>query len=251
MTTVTEIIQLFTNDWTPELHPRDDSGKFTEKVGSVLGDVADVFSDFANEDTRERVDSLSRTWAGWPTDSNTRPMWTAASEITHNENDPGDITGTPLIDEFGADVDQEDVDAMKDFAEFTEEKLREEYGDSITAHRFLHSGEISSEEEGDSEIIEKVKNGEKVQPRTLGSWTTNKDKIPEIIDAVAPNANQEDIDNAIVVTKEIPVDKVMAHHETTPELAHTEQEEVVAMLGYTDDLSENEEVETVAEMAQS
>jgi len=175
--------------------------------------------------------------AGDEVDTTNELLAVIAAELTDNQNDPGDITDTPLVN---PNADQETVEAYQEYKDNLEEKLREEHGDSITAHRFFHGGEISDLEEGSEEIVERLKNGESVQPRTLGSWTTNESLIPGVIEGVAPDAEEEDIEKAVVVEMDIPVENVMDIHSANPELDDGDQDELIAALDWSDDLSDGE-----------
>jgi hypothetical protein len=210
-----------------------------EEAESEPGNVFDesseeVFTELAEDgQVAEQVAELSQSWSGWPTDDSTAPMWVAASEMTGNDNDPGTPFGDPLID---PNVDQEAVDAYQEYQENLTEKLREEHGDEMTAHRFLHG-----------EAAEAIQNGESVDARTLGSWTTDDEQIPELVDEVAPDPEQAK-ENAVVVTMDIPVENVMDYHEANPALDEAGQEELIAALDFGSDLSRGN-VQTLDELA--
>jgi hypothetical protein len=207
------------------------------------GDSADPFDDSpdqvfdditSSEDMAKTVENLTTTWTGWPTDSDAAPMWQAAEELTGNDNDPGDITGTPLTEQ---DVDEADVEAYQEYKSNLEDRLREKHGDEITAHRFMHS-----------EAADALQEGESLQPRTLGSWTTDKDQIPDLVDSIpTPDGDFADPDEAVVVSMDIPVEDVFDHHAANPELDDANQNEVLVGAEPGTDLSTGD-VQVVSEI---
>lgn len=213
-------------DWDPDLHPRGPDGKFIDSLGSYLEDLnpGDVFGDFNGEDGRERVRDLTQRWVGWPTDSNTASMWRAAEEITGNINAPADVRGIPMLD---LEADDGEIETYKEYSEHVSETLREEAGETIVAHRFIHS-----------EAADTLRDGGSLDPRTLSSWTTDIEQIPELVESIpTPEGDFADPDRAVVVTKEIPVENVFDHHAVNPELDSSGQKEVVVGLDQAEDLS--------------
>ena len=198
--------------------------------GGVFNESSDaVFQEITDESTAESVSSISSSWAGWPTDSSAAAIWTAAAELTSNENDPGDVTGSPLVD--SPDADPEDINAYIEYKSNLEEKLREEHGDEVESYRFLHG-----------EAAEKLRNGENIQPRTLGSWTDNPDTIDDLIGQVTPDPEQAR-ESGVVVKMDIPVENIMDHHDANPELDDADQDEVIAALDWSDDLQDGDLLE--------
>jgi len=230
MTETVEVVKKDKLDFKPELHPRDEEGKFTEKSGvAVSGLIEGAFEAFGDESDRETVSNLTQTWAGWPTDSDTAPMWQAAESDTFNDNAPTDITGTPLLD---AQADPSDVSTYGDYTDHVSDTLSEVVeGDTITAHRFIHG-----------EAAEKLRNGESLPPRTLASWTTNEDTLSQVIDEAGFDeaGNPITAEDAVVVTKQVPIENVADHHAVNPELNDAGQNEAVLSLPESDDLSDGE-----------
>jgi len=216
--------------------PDDDDGDGGDGSADPFDGLPhEVFEDITtSEEMAETVEDLTTTWTGWPTDSDAAPMWQAAEDLTGNDNDPGDITGTPLTEQ---DVDEEDVEAYQEYKSNLEDRLREEHGDEITAHRFMHS-----------EAADTLREGEPLQPRTLGSWTTDEEQIPELVEEIpTPDGGFADPDEAVVVSMDIPVEDVYDHHAANPELDDAGQNEVLVGAGPDTDLSAGD-VQVVSEI---
>ncbi|SEO70854.1 hypothetical protein SAMN05216388_101765 [Halorientalis persicus] len=218
---------LSADDWTPELHPRDEEGKFTEAGGAVSGLIKGAYETFSDESDRQTVSNLTQAWAGWPTDSDTAPLWKAAEQATGNRNDPTDITDTPMLQNQAS---PETVQTAADYQDHVSDVLGEvAEGDTITAHRFLHG-----------EAAERLRNGESLPPRTLASWTTDENTIGQVIDEAGFDAegNPIEAEDAVVVTMEVPIENVMDHHAINPELNNAGQNEAIIGLPESDDLAD-------------
>ena len=205
-------------------------------------DVDDVefmegkFEEFGTESQREVVSDATRSWVGWPTDKKTAPMWHAAEEQTFNDNDPSTISNMSML---RVEADPSAVDAMTEYQEYVSDTLESEIeGDTITAHRFIHG-----------EAAEKLRSGESLPPRTLASWTTDEEKIAKVADDVGFDEEGDPIqlNDSVVVTKEIPIENAIDHHAVNPQLNDGGQKEMVAGLSKSDDLSEGE-VQEATEM---
>lgn len=219
------------NDFKPELHPRDDEGKFTESGGGVIDSIAD----FGNESEREIVKSLTEAWFDWPTNSDTAAMWQATEEKTNNTNVPSDNTGASLS---ARQVDEDEKDAFTKYSDEVSEYVRENHGDSITLHRFIH---------GDT--ADDLLSGKEVPPRTLGSWTVDESNIIVAMDEIpTPSGELVPDDEAVIVTKEVSAENIADHYEINPELR--DEEEVIAALPQDEDLSDAT-VRTVAEIKEN
>lgn len=222
-------VRIRANDWNPELHPRDSEGKFTEAGGNISNLIEGAFEAFSDESARETVSDLTQTWAGWPTDSDTAPMWQAAESQTLNDNAPTDITGTALLQ---AQADPSEISTYEEYSNHVSETLNEVAdGDTITAHRFLHG-----------EAAERLRNGESLPPRTLASWTTDENTIGQVIDEAGfdEDGNPIAAEDSVVVTKEVPIENVVDHHAVNPELNNAGQNEAIVALPAGSDLSDGE-----------
>lgn len=227
-----------TLDFEPELHPRDEEGKFTEAGGTISNLIEGAFEAFGDERDRQTVENLTQTWAGWPTDSDTAPMWQAAERQTGNINAPTDISGIPMLD---IQADKSDISTYEEYSDHVTETLSEVAdSDTITAHRFLHG-----------EAAERLRNGESLPPRTLASWTTDENTLSQLIQNVpTPEGDFVDPEDAVIVTKEIPIENVADHHAVNPVLNEADQQEAVIALPETDDLSDAQ-VREASEVVQS
>jgi hypothetical protein len=205
------------------------SNPFDESPQEVFDDIAD------GEGVQETVEDLTNRWTGWPTDKATAPMWQATEEQTLNDNAPESISGVSMLEE---EADLDEINEYSDYKDNLEDKLREEHGDTITAHRFLHSGAADTLREGGD-----------LEPRTLASWTTEDGNIKDLVDEVPkPNGEFADPNRAVVVTKDIPVENVMDHHAANPELDSAGQDEIIAGSDASNNLSDGE-IQTVENLA--
>lgn len=248
------VIKIVPNDWTPELHPRDGEGKFTERLGG-LDDAIEAFTNIAksisvggrdveaspvvrtaySQDESEirqaargaleerlpeeefGVDELEGMGNGWRESQvsllnpSTRSIWATAADETGNENFPVDSN----LSDPNADHFQEDV--IRESKQFTEETLREMFGDSVPVARGV---------EGDfaEQLKEAKENGEQIEiePRTLESWST----FPDHAEQFATRETGE----GVLITQEIPVEEIWMSSHTTPGLAE-EENEIVAGRG--------------------
>lgn len=212
----------FTANFDPDLHPRDDEGKFAETPGNELPNID--FSKFGTEEDRENVSNAFNEWAAWALSEETTPLWDAAREKTGNENLPDG----PGIGSFLGDPQPDVQESVTEYSEWLADKLRDKYGDTIIAHRILH---------GDA--AQTLRDGGRLEPRTLASWTTSLDTMDEIVGQTGADVD-EDLSESVIVSKEIPVENVMGVHSANKNLDARGQDELVAALDRRDRLSDGE-----------
>ena len=211
-------------DWDPDAHPRGPDGKFI-----------DVFGTFGTESERETITELFNEWAAWPLSEDTTPLWDAAVEAGEGSWEDDRITANiPDSAGIGSFLKEPDFDKqsiVEKYNEWLSEVLREEHGDTITAHRILHG-----------EAAETVRNGNRLQPRALASWTTDKSALREVVVATGADVD-EDLSDSVVVTKQIPVESVFGIHSVNDNLRSRDQRELVASLPENENLADGDVVE--------
>lgn len=264
------VIKIVPNDWTPELHPRDTEGKFTEKPGSgvigALDDIRDAVTSltrtvdvggesvgaspvirdaFQREDSELKqaaTDALDESFVqeqsfgpdrhgsyqsfnawreeqdGSLLNGNSADLWGAAIDDTGNENIPEDapVDAETVDDPLPATQGDDAVTALGDSVSVTRDTLREIFGDSVPVTRGV-SGEFADE------LRTAKENGEEIEitHRALESWSTFPDHAQEFA--------QEGDSDGVLLTTEVPVERVYGASHTTPGL-HEEENEIIAAL---------------------
>jgi hypothetical protein len=219
------------NDFQPELHPRDSEGKFTETPGGGLPDID--FSDFGSEQDRQNVSETFNEWAAWPLAEDTTPAWDAAVNGESTEGweiarDRANLPDNPGFGSFLGDPQPEKQASLAKHSEWLTEQLREQHGDTITAHRILHE-----------EAAQRVQGRAGLEPRALASWTTSIDTMDEIVAQTGADTDV-DLSESVIVTKEIPVENVFGIHTANNNLDARQQDELIASLPRDENLGDGE-----------
>lgn len=240
------------NDWTPELHPRDDEGKFTESGGGALDTVRDVFTsaektvsigggevtatpvmDWRSNDVRqaaeselsERVDDpeysmdyIEDKYDAWFSMDRDEMLNTSTSDLWVAAAKRTDNYTEPENSQFDLtsrtinDPQENDLETSFDV---TRDVLSDIFGDTVPVSRGV-SGEFAEQ------LLEAKENGEEIEldHRTLESWSTFPDHAQQFAEGEGAGA---------IITTEIPVDRVFGSSFTTPGLEEHENEIIAGL----------------------
>lgn len=143
-------------------------------------------------------------WTQSASKTATAPLWEIARQETGNENYHDYLDVNPE-----SYVGEDEYEAMQAYAEWSQDRLREMYGDSVPAYR--------GRNDSSREVRDAVESGDPAEHRALESWSTN----PVLASKFAGN-------NGIVYETEIPVEDIVASHLNGA--GKEEEAEIVPML---------------------
>lgn len=169
------------------------------------------FAERYGEEQAAILEEVFTSWMDWHTNREARPLWAYAAIETNNYNHPLGPGGLK-------NASPEQREAFRNYREFTQEKLREAYGDTVPAFR-VYGGETAEK------LLEGKEKGERVSfvPRTLSSWSTR-----AIFPSQFSDVYQEG--STAVVRMEVPVEDIWATSLTNINMS-PDANEVVAGLG--------------------
>jgi len=171
------------------------------------------FRDSVDRDTYNSVQSNFDAWHSGDMGESTAAVYQAAAEITGNEKfvDPVGGGGDP----FAVDVPDEEVEAVRKAIEHTQEQLRDKFGDTVPLTRGVH-GDLARDLEG----------GGEVSHQSAESWSLS----PGFASRFASADNHPEADeDGVVMTKDVPVESIIATGDTTPGISSLGSEFVVAL----------------------
>lgn len=188
----------------------DESEQSQSEMLATEEEAKNNTNEFESEVSSETAEEVNDTLSDWTTNwfQGAESLWAAVEEETGNYKSPKSIRTRSVNDE--------QKEAIQEHKEFTEEKLREEFGDEIEAERVLY-GDIAEE------ILEAVESGESFElgNRTVESWTTDSG----FAEAFAESHGMDDV--AVSIQTEIPVEDVWASSMTHESLDQEASELVV------------------------
>ena len=177
----------------------DDNYNAISYRGGFADEAWEKFEEDVGSETAEKVESVANVWTGYdgpervrdwgPAHDDCAPIWQVAAEITGNDNVPRD----ELLE---LDVSQDEIDALEEYAEYTQELLRDIHGDEVTVFRGLR-GEVANE----LKDVKEDGGSFDVNHRPAESWAPD----PQI----ATQATQWDGGEGVVITKSLDVDDIM------------------------------------------
>jgi len=187
--------------------PRNSDGEFGELPGGDIlsSSPEDVFSNFGTDEEREVIDRVIDSWVSQPGASGTKSLWQVASEKTGNKK----IVDESFLDK---DVSEREKEVIRRYSDFVTERVREDFGEEIELHRFLQG-----------EVAQRLKNGESVQPRAVGSWTTTEDIMNTLLETLG-----KDAEGGVVISKKFRVEQLIAIQEAHPDMPESQREAIVA-----------------------